>query len=98
LLTDSFCAADPGIARDFARVTFFSDNRDDLRKLTVDSLTLQCSEDIIAPLEVGNYVHRNTPGNEFVLLNATGHCPHISEPEETTRAIKAYLNVAENAG
>jgi len=97
-LADSFCSTDPDIARNFARVTFFSDNRDDLSKLTVNSLTLQCSEDIIAPLEVGNYVHQNPPGNEFVLLSATGHCPHISEPAETTKAIKAYLNAVENAG
>ena len=95
-LTDSFCSTDPDIARNFARVTFFSDNRDDLQKLTVDSLTLQCSEDVIAPFEVGNYVYENTPGNEFVLLNATGHCPHISEPAETTKAIKAYLNAADD--
>lgn len=91
-LTDSFCSTDPDIARDFARVTFFSDNRDDLSKLKVKSLTLQCSEDVIAPLEVGKYFHEHTPGNEFVLLNATGHCPHISAPGETIKAIKAYLN------
>ena len=91
-LSDSFCSTDPDIARNFARVTFFSDNRDDLPKLKVKSLTLQCSEDIIAPFEVGNYVFQNTPGNEFVLLKATGHCPHISEPAETIRAIKSYLN------
>jgi sigma-B regulation protein RsbQ len=51
---------------------------------------------VIAPFEVGNYVYQNTPGNEFVLLNATGHCPHISEPAETTKAIKAYLNAMDD--
>ncbi|WP_461450678.1 alpha/beta fold hydrolase [Mucilaginibacter sp.] len=91
-LTDSFCSTNPDIARDFARVTFFSDNRADLSKLKIKSLTLQCSEDIIAPLAVGNYVHENISGNEFVLLNATGHCPHISEPAETIAAIKKFLN------
>jgi sigma-B regulation protein RsbQ len=57
---------------------------------------VQCSDDVIAPFEVGNYVYQNTPGNEFVLLNATGHCPHISEPAETTKAIKAYLNAMDD--
>jgi len=90
-LTDSFCSTDPDVARDFARVTFFSDNRDDLSKLNVKSLTLQCSEDIIASFEVGTYVSENIPGNEFVLLKATGHCPHISEPAETIKAIKTFL-------
>jgi len=90
-LTGSFCATDPDVARDFARVTFFSDNRADLAKSKVESLTLQCADDIIAPTIVGKYVHENTPGNEFVQLNAKGHCPHISEPEETIAAIKRYL-------
>lgn len=91
-LTESFCSTDPKVARDFARVTFFSDNRADLSKLKIPSLTLQCAEDIIAPNSVGKYVHQHAPGNEIVMLNATGHCPHISEPEETIRAIKAFIN------
>jgi len=52
-LTANFCATDPDIAREFARVTFFSDNRTDLNKLTIPSLTLQCSNDMLAPLAVG---------------------------------------------
>jgi len=59
--------------------------------LTKKSLTLQCSEDIIAPVTVGNYVFENTPGNKFVQLNASGHCPHISEPQETVAAIKSFI-------
>jgi len=90
-LTSSFCSTDPEIARDFARVTFFSDNRDDLLRSTVDSLTLQCSDDIIAPVSVGLYVSEHTPGNQLVQLQATGHCPHISQPRETINAIKDYL-------
>jgi len=91
-LTSSFCATDPEVAREFARVTFFGDNREDLPKSTVSSLTLQCAEDIIAPAIVGQYVNDHTPGNVLVQLKATGHCPHISEPEETIAAIKQYLN------
>lgn len=92
-LTNSFCMTDPEIARQFARVTFYSDNRQDLSKLTVDSLTLQCSDDIIAPLAVGDYMKANVPGNSLKVLNATGHCPHISAPEETVEAIRAYLHL-----
>lgn len=90
-LNNSFCSTDPDIARAFARVTFFSDNRADLKDVTVESLTLQCSDDIIAPLAVGDYIKANLPGNTLVVMKATGHCPHISEPEETVAAIKAYL-------
>jgi sigma-B regulation protein RsbQ len=91
-LTSSFCSSDPEITRAFARVTFYSDNRPDLSKLSVKSLTLQCSDDVIAPYAVGEYVHQNVPGNEFMLLKATGHCPHISEPQETIRAIKSFIS------
>lgn len=90
-LTNSFCATDPDIARQFAKVTFLSDNRSDLANLRVESLTLQCSEDIIAPIEVGRYMKQNTPGNSLVIMKATGHCPHMSAPGETIALIKAFL-------
>ena len=90
-LTDSFCSIDPEIAKAFARVTFLSDNRKDLADIPVESLTLQCSEDIIASLPVGQYINENTPNNKLVVLKATGHCPHMSAPEETIDAIKAFL-------
>jgi sigma-B regulation protein RsbQ len=90
-LTNSFCSTDPDIAKQFARVTFFSDNRKDLPQLKIASLTLQCSDDIIAPVSVGRYVHDHIENSKMVMLNAKGHCPHISEPEETIAAIKAFI-------
>lgn len=90
-LTDSFCRNDPEIARDFAGVTFRSDNRDDLRRVSTPTLVLQCSEDAIAPREVGDFVHRELQHSELVLLEATGHCPNLSAPEETVAAMKAFL-------
>jgi sigma-B regulation protein RsbQ len=90
-LTNSFCMTDPEIARRFARVTFLSDNRADLPRVTARSLVLQCSDDVIAPQTVGEYVHRILPDSAFVLLNATGHCPNLSAPEETVAAMKVFL-------
>ncbi|MFD0903659.1 alpha/beta fold hydrolase [Actinomadura sediminis] len=90
-LTNSFCRTDPDIARQFARVTFLSDNRADLRSVTVPTLVLQCSDDVIAPDPVGEYVHRALPDGELVRMRATGHCPNLSAPEETVAAIKAFL-------
>jgi sigma-B regulation protein RsbQ len=90
-LTNSFCRTNPEIARHFARVTFLSDNRADLPKLTTRSLILQCSEDVIAPRAVGEYVHRQIRGSELVHLAATGHCPNLSAPEETIAAIQGFL-------
>jgi sigma-B regulation protein RsbQ len=91
-LTNSFCRTDPAIASHFARVTFLSDNRADLSKVCVPTLVLQCSEDAIAPEIVGRYVHEHTPGSVFTQLKATGHVPHLSAPEETTAAIRAFLS------
>ena len=90
-LTNSFCMTDPEIARRFARVTFLSDNRADLPHVTARSLVLQCSEDLIAPLAVGEYVERHLRDSAFVLLQATGHCPNLSAPEETICAMKSFL-------
>ena len=90
-LTNSFCRTDPEIAKRFARVTFFSDNRDDLIKLRAPALILQCSDDVIAPTVVGDYVHKHTAGSTLVYMNATGHCPNLSAPEETVDAMKAWL-------
>ena len=88
----SFCSTDPVIARNFAEVTFFGDNREDLPKVPVPSLILQCTEDVIAPVEVGYYLNRHLPMSSLLLLEATGHCPHMSHPTETIQAIKDYLH------
>jgi sigma-B regulation protein RsbQ len=90
-LTDSFCRSDPEIAKRFARATFLSDNRDDLAGLSARTLILQCREDVIAPVGVGEFVHRAIPGSELVILDATGHCPNLSAPEQTIAAMKAFL-------
>ena len=90
-LTNSFCRADPEIQRRFARVTFLSDNRADLPRVRTRSLVLQCNDDAIAPISVGEYVHRQMPDSELVMLDATGHCPNLSAPEATVAAIKAFL-------
>jgi sigma-B regulation protein RsbQ len=90
-LTNSFCRTDPEIAKAFARVTFTSDNRFDLPKVSVPTLILQCNEDIIASMEVGAFVQREIPGSKMVVLNATGHCPNLSAPDEVISAIKAFV-------
>jgi sigma-B regulation protein RsbQ len=91
-LTNSFCRTDPDIARQFARVTFLSDNRADLASVSVPTLVLQCSSDVIAPKPVGTYVHEHIPGSVLVHLEASGHCPNLSAPEETTAAIRSFLS------
>jgi sigma-B regulation protein RsbQ len=90
-LTESFCRTDPDIARRFARATFLSDNRSDLGSVDVPTLILQCSNDVIAPVSVGEYVRDSMPNATMVLLDATGHCPNLSAPDETAEAIAAFV-------
>jgi sigma-B regulation protein RsbQ len=94
-LTESFCSTDPVIARRFAEATFFADNRADLAAVRVPSLILQCSEDMIAPREVGEFLHRELPGSTLRFMAATGHCPHMSHPEETIAVMREYLQPAQ---
>jgi sigma-B regulation protein RsbQ len=90
-LSTSFCLVDPAIASQFARVTFLSDNRRDLAGVAVPTLVVQCTDDAIAPLPVGHYVHAQIPDSRFALLTTTGHCPNLSGPTELAEAILAYL-------
>jgi sigma-B regulation protein RsbQ len=90
-LTASFCRQDPRVARQFARVSFLSDARPYLPGIGVPTLVLQCRDDPIAPDTVGRYVQEHVPGSRLVQLSATGHCPHLSAPTETTAAIRAFL-------
>lgn len=90
-LNNSFCRTDPEIAKAFARVTFTSDNRADLPRVSTRTLVLQCSEDVIAPAQVGAYVHDHLPNSELIILNATGHCPNLSAPDEVIDAIRAFV-------
>jgi sigma-B regulation protein RsbQ len=91
-LTANFCSTNPSIAKEFARVTFLSDSRDDLNKLTVPSLTIQCQNDMLVPPSIGIYIQQHAANNTLTILNSTGHCPHLSAPQETVDAIKNYLN------
>jgi sigma-B regulation protein RsbQ len=91
-LANSFCKTDPDIAKHFARTTFLTDKRDILPQTNVPILILQCSNDLIAPVEVGQYMHQHTPDSKLVIMKATGHCPNLSAPEETILAMNNYLH------
>lgn len=86
-----FCATDHQIARHFARVTFLSDHRAEMPKVAIPTLILQCSDDAVAPVFVGDWLRRAIPQSDLTQLRATGHCPHVTAPEETTNAIRRYL-------
>ncbi|MGN6525642.1 MAG: alpha/beta fold hydrolase [Burkholderiaceae bacterium] len=91
-LTNSFCRTDPEIAKHFARVTFLSDHRADLPRLATPSLILQCSEDLIAPRAVGEYMHRVLPRSTLRIIENVGHCPHLSAPSASADAMEDFLH------
>jgi sigma-B regulation protein RsbQ len=91
-LEQSFCRTDPAIARHFAGVTFWADNRADLPLVPVPALILQCAQDALAPVAVGTYLHRHLPQSQLVVVPTTGHCPHLSEPPATVAAIEEFLS------
>ncbi|WP_432410989.1 alpha/beta fold hydrolase [Rasiella sp. SM2506] len=90
-LSTSFCSTDPEIAKNFARATFLSDNREDLKLVTVPCLVIQSKKDIIAPIEVGTFTANALKYGSLKILNSTGHCPNLSAPEETAKAIQKFL-------
>jgi sigma-B regulation protein RsbQ len=89
-LTDSFCRTDPAMAQVFARTTFLSDNRADLHRVSLPTLVIECARDTLAPREVGAYVHRHIENSKLLTLDASGHCPQLSAPDETADAIAAF--------
>ena len=92
-LTASFCRAHPAIARRFAEVTFTSDNRSDLAGVQTPTLVMQCTDDVIAPLSAGRFVHEHLPNSTFVQMAAAGHTPNLTAADETTRLIREYLRL-----
>lgn len=90
-LTDSFCRTDPEIAKHFARVTFLSDNRADLARLQAPALIVQSTEDFIAPVAVGEYMHRQLPRSTLRVVENVGHCPHLSAPSASSAAMDEFL-------
>lgn len=91
-LANSFCRTDPAIAKHFARTTFLTDKRDLLSSVTTPSLILQCSDDVIAPQVVGEYMHQHLKNSKLVIMKAIGHCPNLSAPEETIEEIKKFIS------
>lgn len=90
-LTQSFCRTDPKIAQHFARVTFLSDERKAFEHATRPSLILHCKHDALVPMEVAEWMKDRTPMVTLELLDATGHCPHMTVPHDVVAAMQTYL-------
>lgn len=77
----------PDVALSIARMIFESDHRADLKSVQVPTLVLQTHHDVAVPLAVGEYLAQHIPQAQLQVLDATGHFPPISAPEQVNRAI-----------
>lgn len=91
-LEQSFVSTNAKVAREFAEATFFADYRHRLHELQTPTLILQCAEDSIVPIHVGEYLEQHLPNGEMQVMDAKGHYPHMSHPQETIERIEAYIN------
>lgn len=90
-LSQSFCRTDPDIAKHFGRVTFLSDHREDMKNVTTPAIIIQCRNDLLAPVSVGTWLVENMQNGQLDIIDATGHCPHLSDPESTVQSIRNFL-------
>jgi sigma-B regulation protein RsbQ len=90
-LAETFCRNDPQVARQFAAATFLSDHRDDFAAVRVPTLLLAPRDDVIAPASVGQWLNQAVPDSELQVMDAVGHCPHVSAPQETLTRLLAWL-------
>lgn len=90
-LTNSFCRTDPRIARHFARVTFLADHRVEPSRVTTPTLIIQSDDDLLAPICVGEYLHRAIRGSQLAVVKNVGHCPHLSAPDASVDAMASFV-------
>lgn len=86
-LSDSFCSTDPIIAKTFAKATFFSDLRNLLPQAKHPALILQSGTDALAATSIGVFMHDSMPNSELKVIEAEGHCLHMTHPNEVNRSI-----------
>ncbi len=94
-LTQSFCRTDPAIAKHFGRITFLADHRADMKRVEAPAAIIQCTDDALAPVDVGVWLSENMKRGTLKFIEATGHCPHMTEPAKTTEAIREFLAVTD---
>lgn len=96
-LRDRICRVDPVIAGVFARVTFLTDLRGEIPKLTTPTVIFQCEQDPVAPESAVRFIHQSIPESRLVELEATGHCTHMSHPSKVSQALRRVLEDAEHS-
>jgi sigma-B regulation protein RsbQ len=91
-MNESFCATDPRALRRFVELVFNCDVRALLPRVRTRTLVVQCSEDAVAPRSVGEFLCRQMPAATFRLVDAVGHCPHLSHPALVAGLVREFVD------
>lgn len=88
---NSLSSLRPDVAYTVCKVIFESDHRKDLIKFNKKSLIIQSIKDIAVPANVGLYLNKNIKDSILYVIDADGHFPHISAPNEVIKALKTFI-------
>jgi len=91
-LETSFCSTDPKYAKPFAKATFFSDDRAMLAKLSLPTLILQSKHDNLASTAVGEYMAQFIPNSQLEVVDAHGHCLHMTNPSIVFSYLREFVS------
>lgn len=91
-LSGSFCSTDPIVAKTFAKATFFSDYRSMLKEIRKPTLIFQSSKDSLAAPEIGTYMAENIKESRLELIEAEGHCLHMTDATLLSPLLIDFIN------
>lgn len=91
-LADSFCSTDPTYLKPFAKATFFSDHRADLKQCRIPCLILQSANDSLADVSIGEYMASLMPSAEIQVIDANGHCLHMTDPSAVAQNFHSFIS------
>jgi sigma-B regulation protein RsbQ len=93
-LSGSFCSTDPVVAKTFAKATFFSDYRSLLKDILKPTFILQSSKDSLVSPEIGQHMLESIANCQLSLIEAEGHCLHMTDPELISPMVIDFINKA----
>jgi len=67
------------------------DLRESVARVATPTLIIQSRNDLFVPHAVVEYLHRHIAGSRLAEIEASGHLPHVSAPEEVIKAIRAFV-------
>ena len=90
-LLTTFCSNDVIYSKPFASATFLSDYRHLLPQVTTPNLVLQSANDVLVATSIGQYTQQNLPNAMLEIIEASGHCLHLSHPMHVVTCLNAFV-------